>query len=70
MDFDVMTVVVLAVTFLVAGVVIKLVIGSFSGKKQGPSGVQTQAECYGCGWKGIVSQYNKKCPNCGDSLIS
>ncbi len=25
-------------------------------------------ECTGCGWSGRVSQFHKKCPNCGNQI--
>jgi hypothetical protein len=40
-----------------------------SGKKEQEEAGYVYKECLSCGWKGKVSKFHKKCPNCADSIV-
>lgn len=61
-------------TLIFIGIVIVIglsVLGFFfrSGKKGQEEPGYVFKECLSCGWKGKVSKFNKKCPNCADSIV-
>lgn len=70
MSFDFTTIATVLAVAVVALIVLSLVMRGF-GKKSGPDRSQTHVnkECAGCGWKGSVSKFHKKCPNCGAALV-
>ena len=65
---EVKTIIIIAIGIAVGLFVLGLIFRS--GKKgQAEDAGYVYKECLSCGWKGKVSKFHKKCPNCADSII-
>ena len=70
MDFDIKTIVIVVIAFFVVLFVLKLLFRILGGGKEGlETGSQVNKQCASCGWKGQVSKFHRKCPNCGTELV-
>ena len=70
MDFNITTIVVVVVVFFIVLYVLKLLFRALGvGKQDMGSSSQVYKQCASCGWKGQVSKFHRKCPNCGTELI-
>jgi hypothetical protein len=53
-------------------VVLLLLIGLQSLRKEATPGQEifVKASCSGCGWRGKMSKYQRKCPKCGGEIVA
>jgi hypothetical protein len=48
-------------------IVVARLLSRILGRRPAASDIHEDKRC-GCGWRGRVSKYNKKCPKCGSQL--
>jgi hypothetical protein len=64
---EIKTLVLIGIALAVGLIVLRFFLRS--GKKEQEEAGYVYKECLSCGWKGKVSKFHKKCPNCADSIV-
>lgn len=69
MDVNLTTALVVAGALVAVFVLWKVLASVFGRKTDHVTSAHMHKECAGCGWKGVVSKYHRKCPSCGAELV-